>query len=111
MVAPGSTSPASCSTVKRSKGMLLLKASSTQSCQDESVDGIDVVRLSIVDLRNGRTLRRNERPVFLPLCALGEPAREEGGLLSREGTAGTRRHAVFDVSRGDALEQFAVVRL
>src|SRR5688500_6660264 len=62
--------------------------------------------------RHRLTLRRDERPMILPLRALFDPAAEQGDFVCRKLTGGfRRRHVLVGILRGDAVDQLALIWL
>ncbi len=80
-----------------------------EAMEDERVDGVADAGL-LRDRGDGRRLGRDERPVLLPLRAIGDPGAEEFDLLGREGLAGfCRRHAEGGAIGGDSSKDLAGV--
>ena len=80
-----------------------------EPCQDESIDWI-LHPSFVFDLRQGRTARFDISPMRGVLRALRNPVFDQGDLGGVERPASfDRRHAVIGISRGDALNDLAVV--
>ena len=82
-----------------------------QSSHDEGVDGI-AGPLAVLNSRQFRSGRHDERPVLLPTGSLSHPLLEEFNLSGREGLSMLGwRHDLVGILRQDPLDQSALFGL